>query len=107
MLNLVPIVLPLLVTGLAFAFIWFRPFVATPFIGLGLIGVANFHATEVSALVVHTGRHIPFADEALLAADRILGFDWLEMLGLFDRYAVFFKAAERAHQDLTSRRWNP
>jgi hypothetical protein len=67
---------PTLAIGTYFTFVRYHAIIAGLFNGLGLLGIGFTGSVLASVLTVYSGRHIPFADQALAAADQSLGFDW-------------------------------
>src|SRR5712671_964524 len=77
---------PALAIGTYYTFVRYRVVVAAVFNGLGLAAFSLTGNVMSSVLTVYTGRGFPLADEALNAADRLIGFDWIALLKLVDSY---------------------
>ena len=91
---------PALAIGAYYTFLRFHPIVAGLFNGIGLVGIGFTGSVLASVLTVYTGRHFPFTDGPLAAADRFIGFDWLALMKLFDRYPQFDPILQAAYQSI-------
>jgi hypothetical protein len=91
---------PALAIGAYYTFIRFHPIIAALFNGFGLVGIGFTGSILASILTVYTGRQLPFTDQILAAADHFIGFDWLTLLKLFDRFPQFDLILRFAYQSI-------
>jgi hypothetical protein len=92
--------MPALAIGAYYTFIRFNPVIAAVFNGFGLVGIGLTGSFGASVVTVYTGRQLPFTDQTLAAADHFIGFDWLTLLKLFDRFPQLDLILQLAYQSI-------